>query len=57
MYNVSQKNKLFTHFIFFTWFFLGFAQGIICVILTLYSIGDENDTSGFDSFESGFYFV
>ncbi len=40
MYFVSQKNKLFNNYIFFAWFFLGFCQGVICLIFTLYSIGD-----------------
>jgi len=57
MYYVGQKNKLFTNFIFFSWFLLGFCQGVICLILTLYSIGDQNDTSGENSYNIGFYLV
>jgi len=50
MYFISQKNKLFGKLIFFAWFILGMCQGIICLILTLYAIGDENDTSGENSY-------
>lgn len=57
MYYISQKNQLFTHFKFFAWFILGTFQGVVCLILTLYAIGDEYDTSGMNSYEIGFYFV
>jgi magnesium-transporting ATPase (P-type) len=57
IYFISQKNKLFSKLIFFAWFFLGMCQGIICLILTLYAIGDENDTSGQNSYEIGLYLV
>lgn len=46
MYYISQKNKLFTNFKFFTWFVLGMLQGVVCLLLTLFAIGDEYDTSG-----------
>lgn len=57
MYFISQKNKLFGKLIFFAWFFLGLCQGIICLVLTLYAIGDQNDTSGKDSYGIGLYLV
>ena len=57
MYFVSQKNKLFGKLIFFAWFFLGFCQGIICLLLTLYALGDDNDSSGIDSLQNGLYLV
>lgn len=55
MYYISQKNKLFTKCIFFSWFFLGFFQGILCLVLTIYAIGDRYDTSGINSYSPGFY--
>jgi succinate-acetate transporter protein len=55
MYFVSQQNQSFSNFIFFSWFVLGFSQGVICLILTLYAIGDEKDTSGSNSHQIGFY--
>jgi len=57
MYFISQKNKLFNNLIFFAWFFLGFCQGVICLIFTIYSIGDASDTSGTESYGVGFYLV
>lgn len=57
MYFVSQKNKLFNNYIFFAWFFLGFCQGVVCLVFTIYSIGDQSDTSGSDSYVPGFYLV
>lgn len=57
MYYISQKNKLFTHFIFLSWYVLGICQGVICLILTLYAIGDEDDNSGFNSYGIGVYLV
>lgn len=57
MYYISQKNKLFTHFKFFSWFILGSVQGAVCLILTIYSIADENDTSGSNSYGIGFYLI
>jgi succinate-acetate transporter protein len=36
---------------------LGIAQGMVCLFITLYAIGDENDTSGLNSYGIGFYFV
>lgn len=57
MYFISQQNKLFGKLIFFAWFFLGFCQGVICVILTMYALGDENDTSGSNSYQAGVYLV
>lgn len=57
MYFISQKNKLFGKLIFFAWFFLGLLQGVICLILTLYAIGDQHDTSGEDSYVIGLYLV
>lgn len=57
MYFVSQQNKLFSKLIFFAWFFLGFCQGVICLILTLYAIGDDNDSSGYSSYQTGLYMV
>ena len=56
MYVVSQKNQLFTYLIFAEWFFLGICQGIICLMITLYSIGGIDDSSGSQSYETGFYF-
>ena len=56
MYIVSQKNQFFTNLIFFEWFALGVLQGIICLMITLYALGGPDDNSGYDSFESGFYF-
>jgi hypothetical protein len=50
MYVVSQKNQLFTNLVFFSWFFLGICQGVICLIITLYSLGDYDDTSGTNSY-------
>ena len=46
MYYISQKNKLFTPLAFAAWFTLGVFQGVVCLVLTLYAIGDEGDTSG-----------
>lgn len=57
MYFISQKNKLFGKLIFFAWFFLGFCQGVICLLLTLYALGDDNDSSGVYSYQSGLYLV
>jgi succinate-acetate transporter protein len=57
MYYISQKNKLFTNVKFLSWFILGIIQGVICLVLTLYAIGDEYDTSGSNSYEIGFYLV
>ncbi len=57
MYSISQHNTLFTSFKFFTWFLLGIVQGMVCLFITLYAIGDENDTSGSNSNGIGFYFV
>ena len=57
MYYISQKNKLFTNIKFATWFVLGMFQGIVCLLLTLFAIGDEYDTSGENSYEVGFYLV
>lgn len=57
MYLISQKNQLFTKFIFFSWFFLGVCQGVICLMVTLYTLGDPADTSGINSYESGLYFA
>lgn len=57
MYYISQKNKLFTHFRFFSWFALGSVQGAVCLLLTIYSIADENDSSGSNSYGIGFYLV
>jgi hypothetical protein len=57
MYLISQQNQLFTNLAFFSWFFLGICQGVICLIITLYSIGDENDSSGYNSYGTGFYFL
>ncbi len=57
MYYISQKNKLFTNTKFFAWFVLGALQGVVCLVLTLYAIGDESDTSGYNSYGIGFYFV
>ena len=50
MYFISQQNKLFGKVIFFAWFILGLFQGVICLVLTLYAIGDDNDSSGVDSY-------
>lgn len=57
MYFISQQNRLFGKLIFFAWFFLGFCQGVICLILTLYAIGDDNDSSGYSSYQTGLYLV
>lgn len=57
MYLISQKNELFTNLIFFSWFVLGMIQGTICLLITLYSLGDFQDTSGVNSYEVGFYLV
>jgi succinate-acetate transporter protein len=57
MYYISQKNKLFTNLSFFAWQILGIFQGVICLIITLYSIGDISDSSGVDSHEINFYLV
>ncbi len=57
MYYIGQKNTLFTKLTFFHWFTLGMSQGVICFIVTLYSLGTAYDTSGFSSYQSGFYFL
>ncbi len=57
MYFIGQKNKLFTKMKFFHWFTLGICQGVICFIVTLYSLGTAYDMSGFSSLQSGFMFV
>ena len=57
MYFIGQKNTLFTKLTFFSWFTLGICQGVICFIVTLYSLGTAYDTSGFQSYQSGFMFV
>lgn len=57
MYFIGQKNTIFTKLNFFHWFALGMSQGVICFIVTLYSLGTANDTSGFASYQSGFSFV
>jgi magnesium-transporting ATPase (P-type) len=57
MYLISQKNKIFTTLIFLAWFLLGMLQGVVCLMLTLYSLDDVNDSSGYDSYGAGFYFV
>lgn len=57
MYYIGQKNTLFTKLTFFYWFTLGMCQGVICFIVTFYSLGTAFDTSGFSSYQSGFYFV
>ena len=57
MYYISQKNQLFTHLIFLSWYVLGIVQGVLCLVLTLYAIGDSDDSSGFNSHEIGFYLV
>jgi magnesium-transporting ATPase (P-type) len=49
MYQISQKNQLFTHLTFLSWYVLGIFQGVICLILTLYAIGDQDDSSGINS--------
>jgi succinate-acetate transporter protein len=56
MYHISQKNKLFTNLNFLAWLTLGIVQGIICLMITLYSIGGA-DASGINSYEFGFYLV
>lgn len=38
MYIISQKNQLFTNFNFFAWYTLGTLQGIICLMIWLYSM-------------------
>lgn len=57
MYFIGQKNTLFTKLTFFHWFTLGISQGVICFIVTLYSLGTPYDTSGFSSYQSSFSFV
>ena len=57
MYFISQKNKLFSKLIFFAWFFLGLCEGVICLVLSLYAIGDQYDTSGYNSLGIGLYLV
>jgi len=57
MYFIGQKNTIFTKLTFFHWFTLGMSQGVICFLITLYSLGTAYDTSGFSSYQSGFQFV
>lgn len=57
MYFIGQNNTLFTKLKFFHWFTLGICQGVICFIVTMYSLGTAFDTSGYSSYQSGFQFV
>jgi phospholipid-translocating ATPase len=57
MYFIGQRNTLFTKLKFFEWFTLGTSQGVICFIITLYSLGTAYDSSGFSSYQSGASFA
>jgi magnesium-transporting ATPase (P-type) len=57
MYLVSQKNQMFTNLIFLAWFVLGILQGVVCFMITIYSMDGIGDSSGVDSYGTGFYFV
>jgi magnesium-transporting ATPase (P-type) len=57
MYHISQKNRIFTKTNFFAWQLLGLFQGVICMLVTIYSIGGASDVSGVDSYGIGFYLV
>lgn len=48
---------MFTGLLFFEWFALGVLQGVICLMITLYSIEGTSNTSGINSYETGFYFA
>jgi magnesium-transporting ATPase (P-type) len=55
MYLISQKNQMFTNLIFLSWFVLGMLQGVVCLMITLYTVNGVNVSSGKDSYETGFY--
>jgi magnesium-transporting ATPase (P-type) len=57
MYLVTQNNTMFTNLIFLSWFVVGILQGVVCLMITMYSMDDINVSSGYDSFGAGFYFV
>ncbi len=57
MYLLSQNNTLFTNAKFLSWYVLGICQGVICLMITLYALGDPTDSSGENSYESGLYFT
>lgn len=57
MYIISQKNQLFTNFIFFEWYTLGILQGCLCLFIILYAMEGPSDTSGYNGYQTGFYFA
>ncbi len=57
MYLISQKNTMFTNLKFIEWFVLGSLQGVVCLMITLYAMDAKGDTSGYDSYATGFYFA
>lgn len=57
MYYIGQKNTIFTRLNFLGWFVLGAVQGIICLFITMYSLGGSDCNSGQNSYVVGYYFV
>lgn len=57
MYNISQKNKVFTKASFVAWQLLALLQGVLCLLVTLYAAGSAGAVSGTDSYGIGFYLV
>lgn len=57
MYFISQKNQLFTNMNFFAWYTLGTLQGIMCLMIMLYSITYYTESSGWQGYQTGLYFT
>lgn len=57
MYIISQKNQLFTNLAFFAWYTLGTLQGIICLMIMLYSLASADITSGYSGLQTGLSFT
>lgn len=57
MYYIGQKNTIFTKLNFLGWFALGALQGVVCLLINLFSLCSLDSNSGISSYSSGFYFV
>jgi magnesium-transporting ATPase (P-type) len=57
MYYTGQKNTIFNAETFFSWFLLGTLQGITCLIINIYGLTNVKTSSGYNSYQSGFYFM
>ena len=57
MYYIGQKNTIFTKLNFLGEFALGTMQGVVCLLVSLYSLCSLDSNSGINSYSSGFYFL